>query len=398
MIRHMFKLMWNRKRRNLLLIIEMLVSFLVLFALTSTIFGWGLQYLQPVGFESSDLWVIRVGWEKVVKDQTEEEVLQIMARLEKEVASFDEVTGVCWSYGNTPYSYSTWRSGLKWQGQDVSYHYIKASDTYAEVLRIPMLEGSWYGPEHDASSIDPVVISQNLREKFFGPKGIAVGQIVSDEDDEYLVVGVIDQYRYKGELDSNHPILFERLSLADTATSPPSRAIIRVRPGIGVSFEKTLTDRLAQLVPGWSIRIENLTELRSSYFKTRYMMLLTPAVLGGFLVFNVALGLFGILWYSINRRRPELGLRRALGASAAQVSHQVIGEALVMVTFSVFVGVILAAQAPFLGIMGASVSTTAYLLAIVSSAVLIYMLVLLCAWYPAHLAARIHPAEALHDE
>jgi putative ABC transport system permease protein len=394
----MFKLMWNRKRRNLLLMVEMLVSFLVLFALTSTMFGWGLQYLQPIGFESDDLWVIRVYWENKVKDQTEDEVRQLMLQMEQEATSFDEITGICWAYSNTPYSNSTWRSGIKWQGQDINYHYIMASDSYAEVLRIPMLEGAWFGAEHDASSITPVVINRKLSELFFGPEGKAVGRIVSDEDDEYLVVGVIDQYRYKGELDSQQPVLFERLAIADTATDPPSRAIIRVRPGVGVSFEKTFTDRLTQVVPSWSIRVEDVTDLRDSYFRTRYMMLLTPGVLGGFLVFNVALGLFGILWYSINRRKAELGLRRALGASAAQVNYQVIGEALVMATFSVMVGVILAAQAPILELMGASVSGIAYVLAIAFSAVLIYVLILACAWYPAHLAARIHPAEALHDE
>ncbi len=398
MIRHMFKLMWNRKRRNLLLMIEMLVSFLVLFALTSTIFGWGLQYLEPVGFDSTNLWVILVGWENKVKDQTEDDVREIMFRLEQEVASFDEVSGICWSYGNTPYAPSTWRSGIKWQGQDIRYHYFLASDSYAEVLRIPLLEGTWFGPEYDASSIVPVVINLKLRELLFEPEGEAVGQILSDEDSEYLVVGVIDQYRYKGELDSQHPILFERLAIADTATDPPSRAIIRVKPGTGVFFEKTLTDRLVRVAPGWSIRVENVSDLRSDYFRSRYMMLLAPGVLGGFLVFNVALGLFGILWYSVNRRKSEIGLRRALGATEVQVNRQILGEALVTATLSLIGGIILAAQAPILGLMGPSVSTVAYVLAIILSAALIYGLVTLCAWYPSRLAARIHPAEALHDE
>lgn len=244
----------------------------------------------------------------------------------------------------------------------------------------------------------PVVINRKLKKQIFGDEGRAVGQVISDDDIDYQVVGVVDQFRYKGELDNQHPILLVRLTLTDTTMDPPSRAIVRTREGTGVAFEKKLIDRLAQVAPGWSLRVENIPVLRSDYFRTRYMMLLIPGLLGGFLVFNVALGLFGVIWYSINRRKSELGLRRALGASTTQVNYQVLGEALVMATFSVIVGVILAAQAPVLGIMGASVSNTAYMLAIFASATLIYVLVLICAWYPAYLAGRIHPADALHDE
>jgi putative ABC transport system permease protein len=262
---------------------------------------------------------------------------------------------------------------------------------------MPVGEGTWFNREHDASPITPVVIDRKLRMQLFG-EGEAVGRIVEDEDDEMLVIGVIDQFRHRGELDNQDPILFERLTIADTSSSPPTRAMIRVREGTDVAFEETLTDRLAELAPGWSIRVESIEESRSEYFRTRYMGLLTPGIVGGFLVFNVALGLFGILWYSINRRRSEIGLRRALGAAAGRVNHQILGEALVMATFSLIVGIILAAQAPVLGLMGSSVSTEAYVLAIAVSAALIYGLVALCAWYPARLAGRIHPAEALHDE
>jgi len=398
MIRHMFKLMWNRKRRNLLLIIEMLVSFLVLFAITSTLFGWGLQYLEPRGFNPDDVWVVQVQWQNKVQGQTQDEVRQLLVRLEQEAGSFSEVSGVCWGFSNTPYSGSTWTSGITWNGQSVHYHYIMASDSYAEVLEIPLAEGQWYGPEHDATSIPPVVINEKLRDILFGPDGDALGKTISDEDSEYFITGVVDNFRYKGELDNQHPVLFERVNPADTAFDPPTRLLVKVQEGTGVSFEKTLTEYLSQVVPDWTLRVENISDMRSNYFSTRYMMLLTPGILGGFLVFNVALGLFGILWYSINRRRSELGLRRALGARSEHVNLQIIGEALVIVTFAIVVGVVLAAHAPILNIMGSSVSTSAYLLAIVASAILIYVLVVICAWYPAQLAARIQPADALRDE
>ena len=96
--------------------------------------------------------------------------------------------------------------------------------------------------------------------------------------------------------------------------------------------------------------------------------------------------------------RPELGLRRAVGASFVHINQQIIGESIVMTTFALIVGILIASQAAILSILGETVSTVAYVLAIISSVVLIYGLVIICAWYPAQLAGRVQPAEALHDE
>ena len=397
MIRHMFKLMWNRRRRNLLLTLEILFSFLVFFAVGATAIGWGLQFLQPLGFNPDNILVLHVEWDEKVEGQVTADVLEAMRRMELEARAVPEVVDICWTYTNTPYSSSTWRSDFDGPTGNVGFDFIVASDSYADVLEIPLIEGSWYGREHDASAATPVVIGPELRELWFGD-GPAVGQILTDDDKEYLISGVIDRFRYKGEFSSPRMTLFKRHTMRDTTAYPPFRALIKVSEGSGVMLERLLTDRLGKIVPAWSLRVENMQEIRSAYFKERMFTLLIPSIIGGFLVFNVALGLFGVLWYSINRRRSELGLRRALGATKANVKWQFTGEALVMAAFSLIVGIILAAQAPILSIMGPSVSTVAYILAIVVATALICLLVILCAWYPARLAARIHPAEALHDE
>jgi putative ABC transport system permease protein len=127
------------------------------------------------------------------------------------------------------------------------------------------------------------------------------------------------------------------------------------------------------------------------------MQFILYAVVAGFLVFNVALGLFGVLWYSINRRRAEVGLRRALGAHAGHISGQILGESLALATFALIAGVFIAMQAPIIG-LGESISTGIYFIAMLAAAVLIYLLVVVCALHPSQLAARIQPAAALHNE
>jgi putative ABC transport system permease protein len=116
----------------------------------------------------------------------------------------------------------------------------------------------------------------------------------------------------------------------------------------------------------------------------------------GFLILNVALGLFGVLWQTINQRRAELGVRRALGATAGTISGQVLGEILVLTTFGLGLGLLVAAQFPLLGVF--NIKAGVYLTAMALAAVGLYLLATVCALYPSQLAARIKPAVALREE
>ena len=130
---------------------------------------------------------------------------------------------------------------------------------------------------------------------------------------------------------------------------------------------------------------------------TQLKRVLTPIVASGlvcvFLVVNVAPGLFGVLWQTIQQRRAEIGLRRAMGATAGAVSGQILGEILVVTTFGLTLGLLVAAQFSLLG-----VPVGVYGMAMLLATGLIYGLTTLCALYPSRLAAGIHPAVALREE
>ena len=119
-------------------------------------------------------------------------------------------------------------------------------------------------------------------------------------------------------------------------------------------------------------------------------------VISSFLIFNVALGLFGVLWQNINIRKAEIGVRRAVGATQTNIGWQFIGEVVVLSTLAVVLGTFFAIQFPLLGVFGLPVWV--YLAAIVAAILVIYLLVALCAFFPSRQAAQLHPAIALHEE
>ena len=116
----------------------------------------------------------------------------------------------------------------------------------------------------------------------------------------------------------------------------------------------------------------------------------------GFLVFNVALGLFGVVWYNTSKRRSEIGLRRALGATSSGISRHFVGETLMMATIAIGIGLFFAGQLPFLDLI--ELDGQIYAIAMLVAVLFIYTLVLICSIIPSQQAAQIHPAMALHEE
>jgi putative ABC transport system permease protein len=162
------------------------------------------------------------------------------------------------------------------------------------------------------------------------------------------------------------------------------------------AFESRLYKLLTGYMKEASVEIEQLTDKRESKNLTTLIPVLVFLTIAGFLIINVALGLFGVLWYNINQRRGEIGLRRAIGASGKSVSGQILAEAMVLATLSLLLGTFFAVQFPLLRVL--DIAPGVYITAIILAILFIYLLVIVCSLYPGKQAAAILPAVALHEE
>ena len=104
-----------------------------------------------------------------------------------------------------------------------------------------------------------------------------------------------------------------------------------------------------------------------------------------------------MLWQSVITRRQEIGLRRAQGATAADIYRQILGELFIITSMGLIPGFLIVIQFPLLNLI-ADLKISTYFYSIVLSMLLMYSLTFLCGLYPGWLAARVRPAEALHYE
>lgn len=399
MLRHLFTLIWNRKRANLLLISEVFFSFVVLFGVGAVLITIGKNYLAPHGFDYADVWrlQVRAGQGLQMPRAQLDEVL-------RQVRALPGVRTVALTSGNLPFTFSTSNSTFGYKGKTALSNVYDADDRYNDAMRLHLREGRWFEPGDDGSNHRPVVISQDLRESLFGDEP-ALGKIFTwsnhgkeaiKPEDEFLVTGVVDNVRMSNDFAAAEPGVWKRLLPHDTTHWETANVLVRVAPGQGGELQEKIARTVASVTRQWTTEVRVMNDDRLNKRRYTLVPVVGLSIMGLFLIVNVALGLFGVLWYNISQRRAEIGLRRAMGATGASISRQFLGEMLVVTTLGVLGGLLLAVQFPLLGAFDLPVQR--YVLAIAVATGAVYLITALCAWQPSRLAAAIQPAVALREE
>jgi putative ABC transport system permease protein len=415
MTRHVLKLIWHRKRANLLLTAEIFFSMVVLFGVASLGVYMAGNWVRPIGFAPDDLWVVNVDMRVSGNDtftSTQVETMQRVLQAARDVPQVDTVAGALFA----PYFFGASTSEFDLRGRRVEFGLNEVTDDYKDVLGLRVVQGRWFGREDDGAAYLPVVINSHMAEDLF-PGEDPIGQNLAPDREpgasgpprpgtpsarEQRVVGVVAAYREDGELDGQLNQALYRKPLVDTDPSkrenrPPSTLVLRMRAGTPASFEEPLLRSLQASAKDWAFDVKPMREMRSSMISFAVAPVAAIALVAVFLMLMVALGLTGVLWQSVTQRTREIGLRRAKGAERRQVQRQILAELAVMASMAVLVAGVLAAQVPLLSPFY-WVPAHVYGLGFVIAAVTVYALTLLCGWYPSRLATRVEPAEALRYE
>ena len=306
MIKHLFKLIWNKKKQNFLLITEMFISFLVIFAVFTSLVYYYRNYKKPMGFTYDNVWVIN--YQNAKQFHSTDSVLQYYATLTAMLKNMPQIKALSYASGNVPFTSNINTTGLSYKGQNLNpINYYLTGDGYRDAFSMNLLEGRWFNQQDVASTYRPVVINASLKERLFG-NGRAVGQLISDNSNSSIkkikLIGVVQDMKDKGDYLPSGMALYNRL---DTGTMRyMGQLVIKVSPNADAAFESKLYKTVASYMKDASVEIEHFSKKRESINSSTLIPITILSIVAGFLIINVSLGIFGVLCTTLTAAGPKL--------------------------------------------------------------------------------------------
>ncbi len=382
MLRHLLKLIWKRKGRNVMLSLEILLAFVIVFAIAAfSLRNWQM-YRHPTGFVTADVWSVYLH----TADQNKPMDDATYLRFKRDLEAMPQVEKAAFA-STSPYRRHTMETDVKSpaSGRQVIAEVLEFDEDVMPLLKVLPLHGRLFEQADNAGGQQPAVINRRMALAMFGTENAV------------KVVGVIEDYRSKGELDAPGNILIVRYR-PSTHSMGIKSMLLKVAPGTTRAFEQDLNRQLKLLNNTWTYEIAPLSTERKTALQSGLMPIIILSTLSAFLLLMVAFGLFGVLWQNTTRRIPEIGLRRAIGASAGNIYRQIIVEQCLLSSVAMLAALLLLVQLPITGVLGEMLNWQVFLGAAAVSMGVIYLLSLLCSVYPGWRASRLSPTEALHYE
>ena len=285
------------------------------------------------------------------------------------------------------------------------------SPGFFEVFKIPVLRGRVF-TDRDTAASPPVVVINDAMARRFWPKAdpladkIWIGkglmpQLATEQPRQ--IIGVVGDVRGNGLDNDPGPAMYIVQAQVPDAINAlnvrltPMRWVLRTR-GNPALVSPAVQEQIRQVtgLPVTDIRTMNEIVSRSTSRQRFNMLLMT--VFGSAALFLAAIGIYGLMAYSVQQRTQEIGIRLALGAGTGSVRQMVVAQGMKLALSGVAVGI------------GAALALTRLLstflfgvkdkdpAVFVTVAIVLSLVSLVAVWLPARRATRIDPVIALRYE
>jgi predicted permease len=270
---------------------------------------------------------------------------------------------------------------------------------YFKTLGIPILAGREFTAQDAGKSPKVAVVNESFVNKFkLGTPGAAVGKRMTDEGTtlDTEIVGVVKDAKYSEVKGRIPPLFFSPYKQNSRVGSMAFYVRTSVEPEQFVGQVQRIVARIDPNLP-----IENLRTLpqqvRENVFMDRFISVMSTsfAVLATLLA---AIGLYGVLAYTVAQRTREIGLRMALGAAPAHVRRMVLRQVAGMTLAGAILGltasiwVARSAEQILFEMKGRDPFV------FIGATLTLAFVALLAGWLPASRAAKVDPMTALRWE
>jgi predicted permease len=273
-----------------------------------------------------------------------------------------------------------------------------ATPGYFDALGIPQLAGRDFGNE-SPSGTKVAVVNQAFVQRIFGSDN-PIGQSVVDGNITYQIIGVVGNIKARSIGEETRPVLFR--SLDQTVSFDPAfmgyTLLVRSESD-PAGIISSVRSQIHALDPAMAVyNVQTMQEhLRDAFFLPRLAATLF-GVFGAIGLTLAAVGLYGVMSYSVSRRTREIGIRMALGAQAGAVQKLIVRQGMMLALIAVCIGLpaSLALAQLFTSVLYGVRNNDPATFAV--AALFLVTVALLACWLPARRAARVNPQIVLRAE
>jgi len=290
-------------------------------------------------------------------------------------------------------------------GQSPASWHSAIMGSYLQALEVPLIRGRYFTPEDRPGSLPVVMVSAGLAKRYWpgeDPIGKRIKWGPPESHSPWLtVVGVVGDVK-QGALDLPiEPHTYEPFAQLDDSAVEAFRSVhLVVRASESpASLAAALRAQVRSLDPEVPLTdVQTMDELLAGSMSPRRFNMLLLVAFAGVALLLATIGLYGVIAYSVNQRRHEIGIRIAVGAQRSDVLRLVVGQGMALILAGVGIGLAGAlALTRFLssllyGVRPTDPST------LVAVSLILTGVALLATYIPARRAAKVDPIVALRYE
>ena len=416
MNKKLFTQLYNERRSNVWLLIELLLVSVVLWFTVDTLFVTLTTYTAPKGFDLTntyklDLEYINEKSADYIPNRTPEALQADVKELVNRLRRHPQVEAVSLSSHASPYSWSENGSSAQLDTlKSIEGLWKQVSPDFFRVFRYRGVNGETPEQLADLFKKGTMMASRNL----FQPKhDVDLKDFVnrsfilfSDTTKYYPLVAALETVRRNDfEQACNSRTVVSYLSENEPFSALTSELCIRVRDGVPSTFAEDFMKELSANYQVGSILITKLTPfeaIRQNYLVDEMKELQSYLVGAGFLLLNIFLGLLGTFWFRTQQRRSEIALMMALGASKRAMFTRLMSEGMLLLAVVTPLAMVIDFNIAYAELTPSwyltSYSVGRFFICTFSTFALIALMIFLGIWFPARKAMRIQLAETLHED
>lgn len=278
--------------------------------------------------------------------------------------------------------------------EPVSIDLISVAPRFFETTGLPLLKGRDFRQIDQEKSAKVIIVNETMARKFW-PQGEPVGQSFNDGGDTYEVVGIARDTKYRNLRETPQMTMYLPFTQAYV---PYMNLLVRTS-----GDPKTLVTLVQRRLHGIdaTVTIYNVRTLLEHVGRSLYVERMESVILGTLGVLALiltAIGVYGVVTYSVTQRTRELGIRMALGAQRKDVFNLVLRKGLMLVAWGSAIGLLACYWLSRLianQLYGIDANDPATL---ISVAAVLIVVALLASYIPARRATKVDPLVALRYE